>query len=65
MVTIHTEELKPGDVVEDHGIAHRVAHIERQPGWAFPVAFDDAGWGIALGHDLVLVDRDDSGAILV
>jgi hypothetical protein len=34
-----------------------VTHIDRHPGWAFPVAFDDAGWAIALGHDLVAVDR--------
>ncbi len=57
MITIHTEELKPGDVVDDHGVEHRVAHIERRPGWAWPIAFDDAGWAIALGHDLVAVER--------
>jgi hypothetical protein len=58
MITIHSEELQPGDVIEDHGTVHRVTHIDRHPGWAFPVAFDDAGWAIALGHDLVAVERD-------
>lgn len=57
MITIYTAELKPGDVIDDHGIEHRVAHIERHPGWAWPIAFDDNGWAIALGHDLIAVER--------
>lgn len=58
MITIHTDELQPGDVVDDHGQRHRVAHIDRRAGWAWPVAFDDHGWAIAIGHDLVIVDRE-------
>jgi hypothetical protein len=58
MTTIHADELRPGDVVDYHGQRHCVTHIERHGGWAFPIAFDDAGWAIALGEtDLMVVDR--------
>jgi hypothetical protein len=53
--TIHTEELRPGDVVDYHGQRHRVTRIDRHGGWAFSVAFDDTGWAIALGGTEVLV----------
>jgi len=56
--TIHTDELRPGDIVDYHGQRHCVTHIDRHGGWAFSVAFDDAGWAIALGGTEVLaVDR--------
>ena len=57
MTTICAQELRPGDVVDYHGEPHRVAHIDRRSGWAWPVAFDDAGWAMALGHDVVVVHR--------
>jgi hypothetical protein len=57
MTTIHADALQPGDVVDYHGHPHRVTHIDRRNGWAWPVAFDDAGWAMALGHDLVTVHR--------
>ena len=58
MTTIHADELRPGDVVDYHGQSHCVTDIDRHGGWSFPVAFDDAGWAIALGeNDLVVVDR--------
>jgi hypothetical protein len=58
MTTIHAGELRPGDIVDYHGQRHRVTHIDRNGGWAFSVAFDDAGWAIALGEtDLLVVDR--------
>lgn len=57
MVTIHADDLRPGDVVEYRGELHRVAHIDRRSGWSWAVAFDDAGWAMALGHELVRVDR--------
>ena len=57
MITIHADEVRPGDVVSDRGAAHRITHIDRHDGWAWPVAFDDTGWAIALGHSLVDVDR--------
>jgi hypothetical protein len=58
MTTIYAEHLRAGDiVVDDHGRAHEVRHVDRGDGWAWPVAFDDAGWAMALGHQLVAVDR--------
>jgi len=58
MTTIPAEHVQPGDVVvDDAGHAHQVRHVDRGDGWAWPVAFDDAGWAIALGHQLVAVHR--------
>jgi hypothetical protein len=55
MTTIYAEDLRPGDVVDYDGHPHHVARVDRRDGWAWPVAFDDAGWAMALGHDLVAV----------
>lgn len=58
MTTIHADQLRPGDVVDHRGEWHRVTHVDRRGGWSFPVAFDDDGWAIALGHDdVVILDR--------
>ncbi|MBA3287952.1 MAG: hypothetical protein H0U21_08010 [Acidimicrobiia bacterium] len=57
MTTIHADELRAGDIVDDHGQRHHLTRIDRRDGWAFPVAFDDTGWAMAIGHDLVVVDR--------
>jgi hypothetical protein len=57
MMTIYSDDLQPGDIVDYHGEPHRVSHVERHNGWAWPIAFDDTGWAIALGHDIVVVDR--------
>ena len=57
MTTIRADDLRPGDVVDHHGQHHTVARIDRQHGWSWPVAFDDTGWAMAIGDDLVLVDR--------
>jgi hypothetical protein len=57
MTTICADDLQPGDVVDYHGELHRITHIERCEGWAWPVAYDDAGWAMALGHDPVDVCR--------
>jgi hypothetical protein len=57
MTTIFADDLQPGDVVDYHGELHRITHIERCEGWAWPVAYDDAGWAMALGHDPVDVCR--------
>jgi hypothetical protein len=56
MTTIHATDLKPGDVVAYRGRWHRVTHIDRRDGWAWPVAYGD-GWAMALGDDPVVVDR--------
>ena len=58
MTTIYADDLRPGDVVDYHGELHRITHIERCDGWAWPVAYDDAGWAMALGHDPVDVRRE-------
>jgi hypothetical protein len=55
--TIHADELQPGDIVDYHGEPHRVSHVDCHMGWSWPIAFDDAGWAMALGHDLVAVHR--------
>jgi hypothetical protein len=57
MTTICAHDVQPGDIVDYHGHPRRVSNVERRDGWAWPVAFDDFGWGMALGDDLVLVDR--------
>jgi hypothetical protein len=57
MTTIYADDLQPGDVVDYHGHSHQVTHIDRHSGWAWPIAFDGAGWAMALGHELVAVHR--------
>ena len=57
MTTIYADELQPGDVVEYGGQRRHVTHVDRRNGWAWPVAFDDAGWAMALGHSLIAVRR--------
>jgi hypothetical protein len=57
MTTICAHDLQPGDIVDYNGQPHQVTHVDRNKGWAWPVAFDDAGWAMALGNDLVVVHR--------
>ena len=57
MVKIQAHELQPGDVLEYDGRFHSVSHVELRPGWAWPIAADDQGWAMALGHRLVEVLR--------
>jgi hypothetical protein len=57
MTTIHADELRPGDVITYDGHNHRITHVERDDGWAWPIATDDTGWAIALGHQLINVQR--------
>lgn len=57
MTTIHADELLPGDVVRQNGQLHRITRVDRRFGWAFPVAVADDGWAIAIGHELLDVDR--------
>ena len=57
MTTIHADEIEPGDVVVYDGHLHRITCVERCPGWAWPIAADGTGWAIALGHQLVDVER--------
>jgi hypothetical protein len=57
MTAIHADELMPGDVVKYRGTRHVVSRIDRIEGAAWPIACDGTGWAIALGRELVLVDR--------
>jgi hypothetical protein len=57
MITIYADDLQAGDVIDYHGRRHHVTHVDRHDGWSWPVAFDDAGWAMALGHELVVVHR--------
>jgi hypothetical protein len=57
MMTIHADELRPGDVVAYDGHYRKVTHVDRRGGWAWPVAADDSGWAMALGH-LIDVHRN-------
>jgi hypothetical protein len=54
---IRSLDLREGDIVDYHGDLHRVTHVDCHDGWAWPIAFDDAGWAIAVGPDLVVVQR--------
>jgi len=54
---IQSRDLQTGDVVDCGGHLHRVTHVDCLVGWMWPIAFDDAGWAMALGPDLVVVQR--------
>ncbi len=62
MTTIHADELQPGDVVAYDGQRHVITDVERRDGWAWPIAADGTGWAIALGHQLINVQRRATGA---
>lgn len=57
MTTIHADEVLPGDVIIYDGHLHLITHVERGDGFAWPIAADSTGWAIALGHELIDVDR--------
>jgi hypothetical protein len=57
MTTIHADEVRPGDVIIYGGHSHRITNVERGDGWSWPMAADGTGWAIALGHQLIDVDR--------
>ena len=56
-MTINALQVRAGDIVDYHGEHHQVEHVEHFDGWAWPVAYDGAGWAMALGGDVVLVAR--------
>ena len=55
--TIYADGLQPGDIVDHHGQLHLVTHVDHLNGWAWPIASDDSGWAMALGHVPVVVHR--------
>jgi hypothetical protein len=58
MTSIHVDEVCAGDVVEYHGELHHVTRVERDNGWAWPIACDDSGWAVAIGHELIVVSHE-------
>jgi hypothetical protein len=58
MTTIHADELQPGDALVWDGHNHRIIHVDRRDGWAWPIAGDETGWAIALDDHLIDVDRN-------
>jgi hypothetical protein len=56
-IRIWADQMQSGDVVSYHGRRHRVTNVERQAGWAWPVASDGTGWAIALDHRVITVGR--------
>ena len=58
MTTVRADQLQPGDLIVYDGHNHRITHVDRRVGWAWPIAADDTGWAIALGHHVIDVDHD-------
>jgi hypothetical protein len=63
-MAIAAEQLRAGDVVQYGGIRHLVAEIRRPCGAAWPMAVDRDGWAIALGSQLLRVERRPAPAPL-
>jgi len=61
-MVIASEQLRAGDIVEYGGARHLVAEIRRPCGAAWPTAVDGAGWAIALGAQLLVVERQPAAA---
>ena len=55
MVIIQADQVRPGDIVEYHGVRHLVSEVRHQRGAAWPVACDASGWAIALGTQPLVV----------
>jgi hypothetical protein len=56
-ISVHADELRPGDVLDYGGQVHRIVDVVRNPGWSWPIALDGTGWAIALTSRLVSVAR--------
>jgi hypothetical protein len=54
---IHSNELRPGDLLDYGGRPHRITDILRRPGSSWPIAVDGTGWAIALGNGPLSVRR--------
>ena len=57
MTTVGADDVHPGDAIDYHGELHHITRVEHRDGWAWPIACDDAGWAIALGHQSI--ERND------
>jgi hypothetical protein len=56
-ISVHADDLRPGDLINYGGRPHRITDILRRAGWAWPIAVDGTGWAIALDHRPVYVWR--------
>ena len=63
-MVIAAEHLRAGDIVEYGGARHLAAEIRRPCGAAWLVAVDRDSWAIALGSELLRVERQSGPALL-
>ena len=64
MVIIQADQIRPGDIVEYHGVRHLVSEVRRDRGSSWPVACDATGWAIALGTQPLIVRAASRDALL-
>jgi hypothetical protein len=55
VVIIQADQIRPGDIVEYHGVRHLVSEVRQGRGASWPVACDATGWAIALGTQPLIV----------
>jgi hypothetical protein len=56
-ISIHADELRPGDLLDYAGQPRRITNVVRRSGFAWPIAVDGTGWAMALGHRPLTVRR--------
>jgi hypothetical protein len=56
-IEVPADEILVGDFVQSNGRLRRIAAVLRRPGWAWPIAVDGTGWGMALGGEVITVSR--------
>jgi len=63
-MVIAARQLRAGDIVEYGGTHHLVTEIRRPCGAAWPMAVDHDGCAIALGSQLLRVERQSAPVLL-
>ena len=56
-ISIHADQLRPGDLLDYGGRPHRITDVIRRAGSSWPIAVDGTGWAIALGQSPLSVWR--------
>jgi hypothetical protein len=56
-ISIHADELRPGDLLDYGGRPRRITDVIRRSGFSWPVAVDGTGWAMALGQGPLTVWR--------
>jgi hypothetical protein len=64
-ISVHADELRPGDLLEYGGRPHRITDVVRRAGWSWPIAVDGTGWAIALDHRPVSVLRGSASGLVL